>query len=110
MGEFNLAASTIETDLIINGNIKSNDGSVEVKGTVVGDVTAASVVVRVGGSIDGALSAKQVSVEGKHKGGLKCGNLTLASTSEVDANVEAVTLATESGAKVLGQVKVTGTS
>ncbi|MEO9651758.1 MAG: polymer-forming cytoskeletal protein [Roseobacter sp.] len=105
-----MAASTIETDLVINGNIKSNDGSVEIKGNVVGDVIAASVVVRVGGAVNGALSAKQVSLEGKHKGSLKCESLSLASTSEVDASVDAVTIATESGAKILGQVNVAGRS
>lgn len=104
-----MASSIIESELTIKGDIKSNEGNVEVKGNVVGDVTATAVVVSSGGAIEGAVSAKNVVVEGKHKGSLNCDNVTFASTSSVQADVKAETMTTESGAKVLGKVEITGT-
>ncbi|MBW4710429.1 polymer-forming cytoskeletal protein [Roseobacter sp. YSTF-M11] len=103
-----MASSVIEEDLIIEGNIKSGEGNVEVKGKVMGDVTAQSVVVQTGGAIDGALSAKTVVIEGKHKGKLQCDDLKLASTSSVQADVSAQTMTSESGAKVAGKIQITG--
>ncbi|MGC3937272.1 bactofilin family protein [Roseobacter sp. EG26] len=103
-----MASSVIEEDLTIEGNIKSDEGSVDVKGKVVGDVTAQSVIVQTGGAINGALSAKSVSIEGKHKGKLQCDDLKLASTSTVQADVTAKTMTSESGARVAGNVQITG--
>lgn len=103
-----MASSTIESELSIDGNIKSNEGTVQVKGKVVGDVTANAVVIGPGGAIDGAVSAKAVIVEGKHKGSLICEDVKFASTSSVQADVKAKTMTTESGAKVLGKVEITG--
>ncbi len=103
-----MASSIIEEDLKIEGNISSSEGSVEVKGSVVGDVAAEAVIIQPSGSIDGALSAKKISIEGKLKGSLKCDDLKLASTSDIQADVLAQTMTTESGAKVEGKVKITG--
>ena len=61
--------SIIEEDLTIEGNVKSEEGNVEVKGRVVGDVAAKSVVIRVSGSIDGAVKATSVTVEVRHEPG-----------------------------------------
>lgn len=103
-----MADSTIEEDLKIEGNVVLRKGSVEVKGNVVGDVTAESVFVQLSGSINGALSANKVSIEGKYKGNLKCDDLKFASTSRVQADVTAQTMTTESGAKVVGKINITG--
>ncbi|WP_299783317.1 polymer-forming cytoskeletal protein [uncultured Roseobacter sp.] len=104
-----MANSIVEGELTIDGNIKSSDGNLEIKGSVVGDVTAAEVVIGSGGTVDGAVSAKTVVVEGRHKGSLKCDNVTFASTSNVQADVKAETMTTESGAKVVGKIDITGT-
>ncbi len=106
--EFKLASSIIEEDLKIEGNISSSEGSVEVKGSVVGDVAAEEITIQPSGSIDGALSAKKICIEGKLKGSLKCDDLKLVSTSLVQADVVAQTMTTESGAKVVGKVEITG--
>ncbi len=103
-----MTSSIIEEDLTIEGNIKSSDGSVEVRGKLIGDLSAQSVVVQAGGLVDGAVSAKNVSVEGKHTGKLDCDDLKLASTSEIQADVTARTMTTESGAKIAGTVKISG--
>lgn len=103
-----MPSSIIEEDLTIEGNISSSEGSVDVKGRVVGDVSAETITVHVSGSVDGALSANKITVEGKHKGSLSCDYLKLASTSQVEADVAAKEMETESGAKVKGKVDITG--
>ena len=100
--------SMIEEDLTIEGNITSSEGSVDVKGRVVGDVSAETITVQLSGSVDGALSAKRIAVEGTHKGSLSCDNLKLASTARVQADVVAKEMEMESGAKVNGKVDITG--
>lgn len=100
--------SIVEEELTIKGNIKSKDGNVEIKGNVIGDVAAASVVIQSDGTIEGAVSAKNVVVQGKHKGSLTCNDVTFASTSHVQADVKAETMTTESGAKVVGRIEITG--
>ena len=103
-----MASSVIEADLTIDGNIKTSDGSVDVRGKVAGDITAVAIAIQPGGSVDGELSASTITIEGQHKGLLKCSDLTLASSSSVKADVEAETLTTESGAEVVGNLKITG--
>ncbi|WP_299673905.1 polymer-forming cytoskeletal protein [uncultured Roseobacter sp.] len=103
-----MADSIIEEDMTIQGNVVSKKGSIEVKGNVVGDVTADALTVQSTGSIDGALSAKTIAIEGRHKGSLKCDDLTFAASSHVQADVTAQTMTTESGAKVVGKINITG--
>ena len=103
-----MPSSVIEEDLTIEGNVSSSEGSVDIKGRVVGDVSAETITVHVSGSVDGALSAKKIAVEGKHKGSLNCDDLKLASTSQIQADVVAKEMETESGAKVKGKFDITG--
>ena len=101
-------ASVIEEDLTLEGHIKSNEGTVEVKGKVLGNVAAASVVLHKSGDIDGAITATSVSLEGNYKGTLKCDDLRVAATSNVKGEVSAKTMTTESGAILGGKVNITG--
>ncbi|CUH49761.1 bactofilin family protein [Ruegeria atlantica] len=103
-----MASSIVEKDLTIEGNVRSEGGSVDVKGQIVGDVSAGSITVQLSGSVDGALSAKKITLEGKHNGSLSCDDLKLASSSQVRADVVARTMEAESGASVVGKVEITG--
>ncbi|MEM7318212.1 MAG: polymer-forming cytoskeletal protein [Pseudomonadota bacterium] len=100
--------TVVEEDLTVEGDIKSSDGSVEVKGKVVGNVAAASVILHERGVVDGALTASSVSVEGNYKGNLKCDDLRLAATSHVNGDISARTMTTESGSKLVGKVNIVG--
>ncbi|MCF6430529.1 polymer-forming cytoskeletal protein [Leisingera sp. MMG026] len=100
--------SVIEKDVTVEGNITSSKGSVEVRGRVVGDLSAQAVTVHQGGTVDGALSAQSVTVEGTYSGRIQCEDLRLASSSQVKADVSAQSMATESGAQVEGNIKITG--
>lgn len=103
-----MANSIIEKDLVIDGNVSSAEGGIEIKGKVTGDITADAVIVQVGGSTKGTLSAKSITIEGDHTGSLRCDDLKLGTASTVNADVKAKTMAAESGVKMSGKVKVTG--
>lgn len=105
---FEVANSIIEKDLIIDGNVSSGEGGIEINGKVTGDITADAVFVQQGGSTKGNLSAKSITIEGEHTGSLHCDDLKLGTTSKVHANVIAKTMAAESGVQVTGKIKVTG--
>ena len=92
----------------MEGDIESNEGTVDVKGKVLGNVAAASVVLHKSGDIEGALTATSVSLEGNYKGTLKCNDLSVAATSNVNGEVSAKTMTTESGAILVGKVNITG--
>ena len=100
--------SIIEEDLTIEGDIKSEQGHVEIKGKVIGDVTAKSVTIHINGSIDGALKAATVNVEGSQTGSIDCTDLTLTATSNVRADVIAQTMTAQSGGSLAGKLQVTG--
>ena len=103
-----MTSSIIAEDLVIDGNVSSPDGAIEVKGKVTGDITANAVLVQPGGSTKGTLSAKQITIEGDHEGNLQCDDLKLGTASHVRANVLAKTMSAESGVQISGKIKVTG--
>ena len=88
--------SVIEEDLTLEGDIKSNEGTVEVKGKVLGNIAAASVVLHQSGAIEGAIAATSVSLEGSYQGTLK-------------GDISAKTMTTENGAILIAKVSITGT-
>ena len=105
-----MSISIIEEALTIEGNIRSQKGSLEIKGKVIGDISAKTIVVQTSGTLAGAVSAETVTIKGKQSGSIKCADLTLTSTSEVHVNVEAQTMTVQSGAKILGKLQITGSA
>jgi len=103
-----MAGSVIEKDLVVDGNISSAGGAISVKGRVKGDIAAQSVHVEGGGNVDGAVSADVVTISGNQSGSVKCKELSLGATSEVKSQVTAQTMTSEKGAKLVGEVRITG--
>ncbi|MCB2128837.1 MAG: polymer-forming cytoskeletal protein [Rhodobacteraceae bacterium] len=103
-----MTRSVIEEDLVIDGNIKSENGDVEVKGRVNGDIASRSVDVHVSGQVQGAITADQVTIQGTHSGRIDCSELSLQKDAEVKADVKAQTLSSEKGARLVGKVQITG--
>lgn len=100
--------SVIEQDLIIEGNISSKQGEIEIKGRVTGDLDANTVEIRPGGQVQGAIQAEIVRIEGSHAGTISCGDLVLDAEADVKADVTARTLVSEKGARLNGKVQITG--
>ncbi len=103
-----MTKSVIEEDLIIDGNITSDEGDIEVKGRVNGDVSGKSVSVHAHGEVTGALVASAVRIQGRHTGRIDCTELALEKNAEVKADVKAQTLSSEKGARLVGKVQITG--
>ena len=103
-----MSGTVIEKDLTVDGNIKSSDGNVIVKGKVTGDIAAKSVDVAEGGQVDGSVSADVVSIKGRQSGSVKCVELSLGATSEVKSKITAQTMSSEKGARLVGEVQITG--
>lgn len=103
-----MPASVIGEDLVIEGNLTSSEGTVNIKGRVTGDITAKSVDVASGGEVKGAVSADMVNIQGRQSGSVKCKELSLGATSEVQSQVTAQTMSSEKGAKLVGEVRITG--
>ena len=103
-----MVGSVIESDLVVEGNISASGGAISVKGRVKGDIAAQSVEVEDGGNIDGSVSADMVKVFGTQSGSITCKELSLGAASEVKSKVTAQTMASEKGAKLVGEVRITG--
>lgn len=103
-----MAGTIIESDLIVDGNITSQEGTIAVKGKVTGDISAKAVDVANGGQVNGAVTAALVSIQGTQSGSVQCDELSLGATSQVNSQVVAKTMISEKGAKIVGEVKITG--
>lgn len=103
-----MSGSVIEKDLTVDGNVVSSDGTINVKGSVKGDIKAKSVDVAEGGTVDGAVEADRVNIQGRQSGSVKCSELALGATSEVRSKITAQTMSSEKGAKLVGEVQITG--
>ena len=103
-----MTASVIESDLTIDGNIVSKEGTVSVKGRVKGDIQAKTVDVAGEGTVDGAVTADTVKIDGKQTGSVSCTELSLGATSHVSSKVTAKTMTSVKGARLTGEVQITG--
>lgn len=100
--------SVLQEDLTIEGNIQCSNSGVLVKGKVLGDVSAPRVEVSQTGSVLGAISGKDVVIDGRLKGSVACTSLALKSGSDTDGDLKATTLSAEAGARLVGHVAVRG--
>jgi len=103
-----MAGTIIETDLVVDGNMSSPQGAISIKGKVTGDINAKSLDVANMGTVNGAVDAETVAIQGTQSGSVKCSELSLGSTSHVSSKVTAKTMVSEKGAKIMGEVKITG--
>lgn len=103
-----MSVTIIETDLVVDGNMSSPQGTINIKGKVTGDISAKSLDVADGGTVSGAVDAETVSIQGTQSGSVKCAELALGPTSHVNSKVIAKTMVSEKGAQIVGEVKITG--
>lgn len=102
-----MSRTVIEEDLSIDGNVRSEEGDILVKGRITGDVTARTVEINPGGEVTGAITADAVTIHGRQSGRIKCDELALQKDAEVKADVVAKTMSSEKGARLVGKVQIT---
>jgi cytoskeletal protein CcmA (bactofilin family) len=97
-------ASTLSTDLVIKGNLKST-GDIMVEGTVEGDIRAHQLVVGEGATVKGEVVADDVVINGRIIGRLRGLKVRLTATARVEGDIIHKTIAIESGAHFEGTVQ-----
>ena len=98
------AASTLSSDLLITGNIKTS-GDIQVEGQVEGDIRAHLLTVGEGATVKGEVMADDVVVNGRIVGRVRGLKVRLTSTARVEGDIIHKTIAIESGAHFEGSVQ-----
>src|SRR6056297_3550070 len=94
-------ASTLSSDLTVNGNLKTT-GDVNVEGTVEGDVRAHLLTIGEGATVRGEVIADDVVINGRIIGRVRGLKVRLTSTARVEGDIIHKTIAIESGAHFEG--------
>jgi cytoskeletal protein CcmA (bactofilin family) len=96
-------STLLSKDAEIRGSIKTQ-GSIRIDGSVVGDVVSAkTVTVGAGGSVDGNITADEIIVSGRVKGTLTAKQkIALDSTAQLDGDLHATRLTISEGAEFRG--------
>jgi cytoskeletal protein CcmA (bactofilin family) len=97
-------ASSLSSDLVIKGNLKST-GDIHVEGTVEGDIRAHQLVVGEGATVKGEVIADDVVINGSIIGRLRGLKVRLTSSARVEGDIIHKTIAIESGAHFEGSVQ-----
>jgi cytoskeletal protein CcmA (bactofilin family) len=96
--------SVLHDGITIRGDWES-DGIVEFGGTIIGDLTADTLVLTEDGKVTGNVRARNVTISGVLDGTIAAVNVTFKPQARVTANVETQTLTIEAGASVNGRIK-----
>ena len=97
-------ASTLSTDLLIKGNLKTS-GDIQIEGQVEGDIRAHLLTIGEGATVKGECIADDVVVNGRVVGRVRGLKVRLTSSARVEGDIIHKTIAIESGAHFEGSVQ-----
>lgn len=99
--------SVLGQDITIIGQqlVLKTRGSLLIAGHIQGDVHGESVTVGETGSVEGTITARNITVQGEVRGALKGSSVNLNATSRVDGDIVKQTLAIAEGAQFDGSVR-----
>lgn len=80
------------------------DGDLHIYGTVLGTISAATVVVGAHGAVEGDIVARDVRVAGRVAGRIFALNVTVDATADIDGRIFHHTIAVERGARIDGRM------
>lgn len=102
----NQAITIIGVDCIINGDLHS-EKPIRLDGKVIGLVEAgSSLVVGVGGAIEGEIKAHHAVIYGMIKGDVFAEQLEIRAEGKVFGNITSKTVQMEAGAQYVGEMKI----
>jgi cytoskeletal protein CcmA (bactofilin family) len=101
--------STIQKDIVINGDISST-GDIVIHGQVKGTVNARSLKVEKEGSVVGNVTAQSVVSNGTIKGRIDAISVSLQIGSDTQSEITSNTLQVEISAKINGKCHIQTTS
>ena len=94
--------SVIGADVTIKGDIEASV-DLHVDGTVIGDLSCASLVQGEGSLIEGAIDAESARLSGHVKGTIRARQLVVLKSARIEGDVSYEALTIEQGAKVDGR-------
>lgn len=98
------APSLIATDVVITGSV-NNQGLMQLDGTIKGEVSVESLTIGHLGSVEGQITASEVTVKGKVEGTITADKVILEKTAQVIGDIFHGTISIEEGATVQGAMK-----
>jgi len=102
----NQAITIIGVDCVINGDLQS-EKPIRLDGKVIGLVEASSsLIVGVGGTVEGEIKAQHAVVYGMIKGDVFTEQLEIRAEGKIFGNITSQTVQMESGAQYVGEMKI----
>lgn len=96
--------SVIGANLVVNGDLQSS-GNVRIDGTVNSDVTVSgNLLIGDTGHVTGTVSAPNIDIAGVVTGDIRGNAVRILKTGKVVGDIYSAELATESGARIQGQI------
>lgn len=95
--------SIIASDVEITGQIK-NSGTIQLEGSLVGEVEVVSLTIGSQGKVEGDIVAQEVIVKGTVNGTIKAQKVVLEQTAKVIGDIFHDTISIQEGASVQGSM------
>ena len=104
----NLPDASVPFDSVFTGDIETKAG-VRIDGRIKGNITAAgNVIIGSDGSVEGSVTGKDVNIAGSINGDVSAfGTVQMLAGSKLTGNLEAVSIAIETGAYLKGKCTIT---
>jgi cytoskeletal protein CcmA (bactofilin family) len=96
-------ASVVSRGMTVTGNVMSQ-GDINIEGIVRGEVRGLHVWIRADGSVEGAIIANRVTIEGYMNGSVTADDIDLCHSARVDGDLYSEHLKIIKGARVLGRI------
>ena len=94
--------SVFGTDVVVKGDVTAS-ADLHVDGTVVGDITCASLVQGEGSTVEGSIKAETARLAGTVKGTITARELVILRSAKIEGDVHYDALTIEHGATVEGR-------
>ena len=95
--------SIVSKDMTITGNMAS-PGTVQVEGTVIGDIECHEVTLGETGEVRGQIKSEIANIHGTVNGELQVAKVTIAATAVVNGDIVHENVSIEANARVEGQL------
>lgn len=96
--------SIVSKDMTITGNI-STPGTVQVEGTVIGDIECHEFTLGQGGDVRGQVKCEMADIHGTVTGEIQATTVSIAASAKINGDIIHENVSIESQAHVEGQLK-----